>query len=407
MSRGALDILYVGTLPPHQGGSAISAAQLLGAFSAGGHAVRALAPATRAQCDAGDPFAARHPGIAVRRFIVPAPYTTAYRPADAAYQRAESDSICRLVPAMVAERRPDLLFIGRESFARHVPSIAAAHALPCVLRAAGATTVGIIEGTYAKALAEPLIEQWRRVNLVITPSDFLAGALRRLGVGRVQVIANAIDLDVFRPATRDRRLAAELAIPDRAIVIAYLGNLNERKRPLDIVRSSVQVLARCPDVVYAIVGEGTLRDEVVRSARALGVERSFRYVDWQSYERIPAYINLADIVVLPSFGEGLARVYLETQACGRVLIASDTAPAREVVVHGESGLLFPVGDVAALTRTCIEAAGDAALRTRIGRAARASVRRHDIAAAVPRYLDAFAALVQQASLAGTGAASLD
>src|SRR5262245_24757719 len=100
MTRGALDILYVGTLPPHPGGSAVWGAQLLPAFAEGGHAVRALSPATTAQLAGGDPFAARQPKIAVTRFIVPAPYTTAYRPADAAYRDAEREHICRLLPAM-------------------------------------------------------------------------------------------------------------------------------------------------------------------------------------------------------------------------------------------------------------------------------------------------------------------
>ena len=169
MTRTALDILYLGTLPPHQGGSAISAAQLLAAFSQRGHPVRALAPATAAEIASGDAFALQHPRIAVRRFPVPAPYTTAFRPADAAYQRAESDGICRLLPALLKERKPDVLLIGRESFTLNAPTIAAAHSLPCVLRAAGATTVGIVEGTYPLARAQRLIEQWRRAELVITP----------------------------------------------------------------------------------------------------------------------------------------------------------------------------------------------------------------------------------------------
>ena len=187
---------------------------------------------------------------------------------------------------------------------------------------------------------------------------------------------------------------AELGIENTATVIAYIGNLNERKRPLDIVRSSVQVLARCPDVVYLIIGEGPVREEAMATSRALGVEGKFRFVDWQSYEHIPRYINLADLVVLPSFGEGLARVYLEAQACARVLIASDILPAREVIEHGETGLLFPVGDVDALAQRCIEATVAPLLRARLGQAALARVQRHDIGAAVPRYLSAFDTIVR-------------
>ncbi len=156
----------------------------------------------------------------------------------------------------------------------------------------------------------------------------------------------------------------------------------------------MKVLARCSDVVYVIVGEGNLLEEAVRASRTLRVDDRFRYVGWQSYEQIPKYINLADIVVLPSLGEGLARVYLETQACGRVLIASDIPPAREVVEHGETGLLFPVGDVDGLAQRCIEAAQDPGLCARIGRAALERVQRNDIGAAATHYLDSFEALVQ-------------
>jgi glycosyltransferase involved in cell wall biosynthesis len=55
---------------------------------------------------------------------------------------------------------------------------------------------------------------------------------------------------------------------------------------------------------------------------------------------MPDYINLADIVVMPSAAETQALVYLETQACARLLLASDIPGAREVIVDGETGLLF-------------------------------------------------------------------
>jgi hypothetical protein len=73
------------------------------------------------------------------------------------------------------------------------------------------------------------------------------------------------------------------------------------------------------------------------------------------YAEVPRYLNLADLVVTPSETEGLSRVYLETQACGRVLIASDIPAAREVVEPGHTGLLFPRGDPAALAAAILRA----------------------------------------------------
>lgn len=397
MSSRGLDILYVGTLPPHPGGSAISAAQLLAAFAARGNTVRALAPIPSSELDRDDRFASAQPAIAVTRFAVPRAYTTAYRPPDADYHETESASIRRLLPEMIDARRPDIVLVGRESFAWHVAEAPSARSLPCVLRAAGATAVGIAEGTYPARIAEQLIERCRRMSLVITPSEYLGRELRKRGLEQTEVIANAVDLDTFRPTPRDERLCAELGIEAEAIAIAFVGNLNERKRPLDLVRSSLGVLERSPRAIWIVVGDGPLAEETKRLARSLGVESRFRFAGWQPYERIPQFINLADIVVLPSFGEGLARVYLETQACGRVLVASDIPPAREVIDDGETGLLFPVGDVDGLAACCIQAAAHPERRARIGWAARERSSRHAIGPAVTRYLAAFETLAATAS----------
>ena len=102
---------------------------------------------------------------------------------------------------------------------------------------------------------------------------------------------------------------------------------------------------------------------------------------------MPRYMNLADLVVMPSEREGLSRVYLEAQACAKTLLASDIPGAREAVTHGETGLLFRRGDIDDLTEKTLLAAGDPALRARIGRQARQYVERHhDIDRAVDQYM---------------------
>ena len=98
-------------------------------------------------------------------------------------------------------------------------------------------------------------------------------------------------------------------------------------------------------------------------------------------------MNLADLVVMPSESEGLARVYLEAQACGRTLIASDIAAAREVVIHGQTGLLFRKGDLEDMAEKILLAAGDPLLREKIGKPAREQVlRRHDLETIAEEYL---------------------
>jgi glycosyltransferase involved in cell wall biosynthesis len=81
------------------------------------------------------------------------------------------------------------------------------------------------------------------------------------------------------------------------------------------------------------------------------------------------------IAVLPSYREGLPKSLLEAAACGRAIIASDVPGCSDVVVHGETGLLVPPRDAAALARAIARLAGDPALRQRLGEAARARVER--------------------------------
>jgi glycosyltransferase involved in cell wall biosynthesis len=68
-------------------------------------------------------------------------------------------------------------------------------------------------------------------------------------------------------------------------------------------------------------------------------------VGWVEYEQVPKYVNLAEIVVMPSDDENQARVYLEAQACGRVLLASDIGGAREVITDGVAVALYRKGDI--------------------------------------------------------------
>ena len=127
-----------------------------------------------------------------------------------------------------------------------------------------------------------------------------------------------------------------------------------------------------------MVGDGPLRAEVEEACRERGLAERFRFTGWIDYPRMPSYIRLADLVLMPSEWEVQALVYLETLACGRLLVASDIPAAREVITDGETGLLFRMGDVDDLTEKTLLAAGSPALRAVIAGKAREAVRAHSL-----------------------------
>jgi glycosyltransferase involved in cell wall biosynthesis len=305
-------------------------------------------------------------------------------PTSAAYLAVEREGIAPLFARLVADERPDVVLAGRESFARAVPDLARSEGLPWALRLAGATTSALVAGTYDAGLAPRLLAGVRQADLVFAPAAHLARAMTSLGIDDVYVVPNAVDLDRFRPGSRDEARARALGIAPGDVVVAHVSSLKSIKRPLDVVASAVRALREEPRLFYLVVGDGEYRAPMEAACAEAGVRSRFAFTGWVEYDQMPDHVRLADIVVVPSESEGLARIYLETQACGRVLLASDIAAAREVVVDGETGVLCPVADVEALAAKTVSLARQPELRRRIGDGARQAVRAHEPRLAVRR-----------------------
>lgn len=95
-------------------------------------------------------------------------------------------------------------------------------------------------------------------------------------------------------------------------------------------------------------------------------------VEWLGHvEDMPALYRSVDLVVLPSYREGLPKGLIEAAACGRPLVTTDVPGCREVVTDGVEGLLVPLHDAKALALAIGRLAEDPALRARMGAAARA------------------------------------
>ena len=245
--------------------------------------------------------------------------------------------------------------------------------------------MGILNGSYPQQLASRMLESFREVDVAVTSARHMQRTLAELGVPDVEIVPNPVDLDRFRPAARSPAMCAELALADGDVVVAHLSNLKDLKRPLDLVDAAEVALREDDRLVFVVVGEGPCRSAVEKAAADRGLGTAFRFPGWVDHDRVPEFINAADIVVMPSAGEAQALVYLETAACERTLIASDIAAAREVVAHGQDGLLFRTGDVSELAEAILLAARDPALRARLGGQARRGMARHSLDRVVAGY----------------------
>jgi N-acetyl-alpha-D-glucosaminyl L-malate synthase BshA len=220
---------------------------------------------------------------------------------------------------------------------------------------------------------------------VTVPSVWLKEMTHRnLDVPRdvaIDVIPNFVDTDRFSPAPA---MAAHApARPGAPRVVVHVSNFRPLKRVGDVVRVFARLRAEIP-AVLRLVGDGPDRAAVVELARSLGVSAAVELVG----ERVdlPEVLRGADLFLLPSESESFGLAALEALSCGVPVVASDVGGVPEVVTDGETGLLAPVGDVAAMAAHARRLLTDDGLRARMGQAARRDAeRRFSLEPAVDRY----------------------
>ncbi|MEW4451222.1 glycosyltransferase, partial [Bremerella sp. JC817] len=110
-------------------------------------------------------------------------------------------------------------------------------------------------------------------------------------------------------------------------------------------------------VRFVWIGSGILRDRLEAEADRLGIRHAIRFTGLVPPDRIPELLNACDVVLHPSYREGLARVLPQGLIVGRPAISYDVDGAREVVLP-ETGILVPFLDRDRLASAILDLAGN-------------------------------------------------
>jgi glycosyltransferase involved in cell wall biosynthesis len=189
---------------------------------------------------------------------------------------------------------------------------------------------------------------------------------------KVSLIHNGIDVPPLPPPEARLALRREFGIADDAIVICVNANLIAYKGHADLLDALGRMRERMagPWRLMLVGRDQGMGASLRQQAEALGIAPNIVWVA----DRVDAQIAFtADIAVLPSHEEGFSNSLLEAMACALPVIATRVGGNIDAVIDGESGLLVPAHDPAALATAIARLHGDAALRQRLGAAARARV----------------------------------
>ena len=169
---------------------------------------------------------------------------------------------------------------------------------------------------------------------------------------RISIIPNGIELGRFFNLPARGEFASKLKVGQNVRIVLFLGRMHWIKG-IDTLLKSYSRLAkkgRSGDTVLVIAGpdDGYLKT-AQRIARHLGIEDNVLFCGLLNFRDKLAAIVDSCVVVLPSYYEAFPNVVLESYACSRPIIASRVQAMGEIVIDGQTGLLFSPGNVDELT----------------------------------------------------------
>jgi glycosyltransferase involved in cell wall biosynthesis len=247
---------------------------------------------------------------------------------------------------------------------------------PALIATVRHTEPGLQMGLF-QALDSLVLHRFDRLTV---PSQGALQELKRYPAlrNRAQVIYHAVSAaeDVVQAPSPSMP-----ALPSRAggPVISIVGRLQAVKGHRIFLNSARQVLTKRPDARFWIVGDGELRHELEAITSQLGLTRAVSFLGYR--DDACCAMALSDVVVCASSYEAFPRAVLEALALERPVVATSVGGIPEAVIDGETGILVPPGDPAALTAAVLRLLDDRQLAQRLAAAGRRLVgQRYTVAA---------------------------
>lgn len=219
----------------------------------------------------------------------------------------------------------------------------------------------------------------RRAERIVTISDAQRRDLIGRGVpaGKIVIAGNGVDADRFTPRAKPDDLVRRHNLAGSQ-VIGYIGSFLPYEGLEVLIRAFADVVRAHHDARLLIVGTGAEMDGLQRLANDVGVAALSVFTGRVPHDQIIDYYAALDIAVYPRLSNRTTQLTtplkpLEAMAMAKPVIASDLPAMQELIVPGETGILCPPGDAAALAAACVDLLRRPDFSSRIGAAGRESV----------------------------------
>ncbi len=234
-------------------------------------------------------------------------------------------------------------------------------------------------------------ERWaaKRCHAIVSVSDAMTTQALARGIGRPEqfvTIRSGMNVEPFLNAQARRdSIRAKYGWSESTVVFGTVARLAELKGHDDMIDAFASLLdkspssdgipgTRAPRVALLWVGDGWWRERLIARLESLGISQQVAMPGLVDPSEIPAWTSAMDVLVHPSYREGLPRAVVQGLLCAKPVIAYDVDGAREVCQPGVTGILVNPGDRIALRHAADWMISHPVERAQLGKRGRELVR---------------------------------
>jgi len=193
---------------------------------------------------------------------------------------------------------------------------------------------------------------------------------------KIAYVPPRVDVTQFNSSMDEKQAKHSIGLSDEDQVILFIGSLVPVKGIPYLIQAFSLVVREVPYAKLYIIGDGPSKCELLRIVEKLGISKSVLFQGYVHHSKLPVFLSSSTMLVLPSISEGMARVILEAMACGKPVVASNVGGIRELVNHGENGLLVQPGDITQLAGSIVMLLKEHEFARNLGRAGRKLVEKN-------------------------------
>lgn len=226
--------------------------------------------------------------------------------------------------------------------------------------------------TVSKCMRHPFLDRFvlKRFDVLVAGAhdirEYLIG--HDQNPDRIHVIHNWVDFSKRKPSETVAETRRKLGMSDQ-LIVGCIGRLHPQKGQIHLVRAFAEVLAKYPDTLLLLVGDGETRDVLKKKVSALGLDKNVIFTGTATGDEYNNYLAAIDVYVQPSVFEGLPRTLLDAMYMGKPIVATDINGNCEAIQHEVNGLLVPSKDVKKLSLALMKLLGDPNEREKLSKQA--------------------------------------